>query len=89
MRANALKVFLILGYTVLALVVFSMEGQVAWGPGIALAAGNAIGGWIGAHVAVRKGEGWIRAVLVAALVASAVKLMGLDSAVTGWFSGSG
>ena len=86
-RANAVKVFLALGYSVLALIVFLSGDKVAWGPGIALALGNASGGWLGAHVAVRKGEGWIRVVLLAAVLASAVKLTGLGSLALGILRG--
>ena len=40
-----------------------------------LAAGMALGGWIGSHVAVGKGEKFIRIVLNVALVAMAAKLL--------------
>ena len=75
-RANLVKVFLVLVYTVIALVLFAAEGQVALVEGVALAAGNAWGGWLGARTAVEKGERWIRAVLVAAVLLCAAKLLG-------------
>jgi len=76
-RANLLKVFFVLGYSVLALALFLISGQVALGYGLVLAVGNAAGGWVGARLAVEKGESWIRVVLVLAVLASAAKLLGL------------
>ncbi len=76
-RANLVKVFLILVYSVLAVAIFARVGQVAILPGLALAAGNAAGGWVGAHLAVDKGEGLVRVVLTCAVIVSAAKLTGL------------
>ncbi|NNF06392.1 MAG: hypothetical protein HKN21_06500, partial [Candidatus Eisenbacteria bacterium] len=33
-------------------------------------------GWVGAHLTIHKGESWIRAVFVIAVVLSALKLLG-------------
>ncbi len=76
-RANLIKIFLILMYSILALALFLAEGKVALVPGLALAAGNALGGWVGAHLAVRKGESWIKVVLAVAVIVSAAQLTGL------------
>ena len=43
--------------------------------GIVLALGNSIGGYLGAHFAVTKGEGLIRLVLNLVLVAFIIKLL--------------
>ncbi|MGB0583249.1 MAG: sulfite exporter TauE/SafE family protein [Limisphaerales bacterium] len=74
-RVNMHKVFVVGVYTAAALVVFVMTGNVLWIPGIALAIGNSIGGWIGSHLSVKKGEPFIRKVLYLALGAMAVKLL--------------
>jgi len=76
-RANLLKVFFVLGYSVLALVLFLLSGQVALVYGLVLAVGNMAGGWLGARLAVEKGERWIRIVLILAVLASAAKLLGV------------
>jgi len=73
-RVNMHKVFIIGVYTVPALVVFALKGQVWWFAGLALAAGNAVGGWIGTHVTISRGEGAIKFVFTAAVVAMAAKL---------------
>jgi len=75
-RANAVKVFLVLGYSVLAVILFTAGNRMVLAPALALAAGNAAGGWMGAHLAVTRGEGWIRWVVTATVLASAAKLLG-------------
>jgi len=74
-RVNMHKVFIIGVYTIVALAVFAFSGAVDWLAGGSLAIGNAAGGWVGAHVAVRKGEKWIRIILYVALVALAINLL--------------
>lgn len=74
---NMHKVFIILIYTIPALAVFSLTGNVNWQFGLVLAAGNALGGWWGAHAAVKGGEKVIRIVLAVAIIIMAGKLFGL------------
>jgi len=45
-------------------------------PAIVLAIGLSIGGWTGAKFAVRGGESRIRAVMIVAAIALALKLLG-------------
>jgi len=71
---NMHKVFIILIYTIPALIVFILTGNVAWKYGIALAAGNSIGGWWGAHAAVKGGDKVIRIVLAVGITIMAFKL---------------
>lgn len=74
---NMHKVFIILIYTVPALLVFILTGNVFWKFGLVLAAGNSIGGWWGAHAAVKGGEKLIRIILAVAIFIMALKLFGL------------
>ncbi|MCB1232944.1 MAG: sulfite exporter TauE/SafE family protein [Verrucomicrobiae bacterium] len=74
-RVNMHKVFVVGVYTLAALIVFAARGQVWWIPGLALAVGNSLGGWIGSQISVKKGEKWIRIVLYVTLVAMALKLI--------------
>jgi len=74
-RVNMHKVFIIGAYTIVALIVFASRGHVAWYAGLCLAAGNAAGGWIGSHVAVKKGERLIKTILYIVLLAMAAKLL--------------
>ena len=76
-RANAAKVVVNFCFTLLALPVFVLAGQVAWIPALALGAGFAGGGVLGARLAVRGGERLIRPVLVVCVVALAGRMFGL------------
>lgn len=70
-KANALKLLIILLYTPLALLIFFMNGDVNLWLGLVLAVGNMTGAWIGTKIAVKWGAVLIRYfVLVAILVAS-------------------
>jgi len=74
-RTNMHKVFIALVFSIVALSVFAAKAPIAWDAGIALAAGNALGGWMGAHATIRRGEQFIKRALLAVLVAMAVKLV--------------
>lgn len=74
---NNIKVLVTFVVTLVALPVFIVQGQVAWGPALVLAAGFTAGGWLGAHVAVKGGERVIRVVMVVAALALAGELLGL------------
>ncbi len=75
LKTSMHKVFIILIYTVPALFVFLYRKDVIWSMGLVLAAGNALGAWVGTHFAVKKGEKFIRVVLLVAMLAMAVKLI--------------
>jgi len=74
-RASMHKVFIIGTYTIAALIVFITQVELLWMLGICLALGNSIGAWIGAHIAVTKGEGLIKTVLNIVLVVFIIKLL--------------
>lgn len=76
-NANAVKVVVIMALTAIAVPVFILRDQIDWGFAALLAIGFAIGGWVGARVAVRGGERVIRPVLVAAVLALAGRMVGL------------
>ena len=73
-RTNAIKLFVVFFYTIIALAVFITEGNIDLYLGLTLAVGNATGAWIGSHWAVAKGNKWIRVVLVVAVVVFAIDL---------------
>ncbi len=74
-RVNAYKVFIVGIYTLVALAIFADRGQVLWLAGASLAVGTTIGGWIGAHFTVKRGERLIRIVLNAVLIVMAARLL--------------
>lgn len=73
-RANALKVLVILLWTPLALWQFAAGGQVEWLLGLALAAGNLSGALVGVRLTVLKGSRWVRRVVTVTVIAFAVLL---------------
>ena len=73
--ANAVKNAIGFCVTLLALVVFVAHGQVRWAPGLVMALGNVVGGYLGAHLAIRRGQKFILAVLVIVMVATGLKLL--------------
>jgi uncharacterized membrane protein YfcA len=76
-RANAIKVSVNFVLVLVAIPVFVLAGQIAWLPALLLGAGFAVGGEIGARLAVRGGERLIRPVLALAVVALAGRMLGL------------
>ncbi|MCA8887490.1 MAG: sulfite exporter TauE/SafE family protein [Parvularculaceae bacterium] len=74
-RANMHKVFVALVFSIVSLGVFAANVEIEWALGVALAAGYAIGGWVGANASIHGGEKLIKRVFYLALVAMAVKLL--------------
>jgi len=73
-RGNAIKVLNVLIVTVVAGGFFAWTGNIHWDDGLALAAGSFVGGMVGVRLTVKKGERFIRMVVVTALVVFAVRL---------------
>jgi len=62
--ANAIKVFIVLIYTAVALSMFAISGLVNWKLGLVLAVGNMIGAYVGTVFAIFKGAKWVKWVLM-------------------------
>ncbi len=77
LRANAIKVLLVAGFTVVPLGIFLWHDLVAWVPGLVLAVGSALGAWVGARLTMSWGPAFIRWVLVAVVLISSTRLLGL------------
>jgi uncharacterized protein len=69
-QANAIKLALTLGYTLVSLPMFALAGQVAWREGVVLAVGGLVGGWVGTHLQLRGGANLVRWVVVVAVATS-------------------
>lgn len=76
-RANAVKVLIVLAFTISALIVFMLNGQVQWGIGLLLAVGNSLGAWVAARMAVERGANFVRWLLIAVVAVSAANLLGI------------
>jgi uncharacterized protein len=74
-RANAVKVLVILCFTVLALGVFILNDQVRWDIGLVLGAGNMTGAWLGTRTAAKRGAKFVRWLLIAVVTVSGILLL--------------
>lgn len=74
-RVNMHKVAITLVFTLVAFALFAAQVEIVWLAGLALAIGNFVGGWLGAHTTIAKGEVWIRRIFYLALVGLILKLL--------------
>ena len=72
---NMHKVFIVFIYTIPAVIIFAITDNVNWVFGLSLGIGSALGGWWGAKFSIKKGEKFIKYVLMAAILIMAVKLL--------------
>lgn len=84
-RANAVKLVINMLFTIVALTVFVLNDQVDWTIGILLAIGNAAGAWIAARMAMERGAEFVRYVLIAVVVVSAIRFLGIGNFVMSAF----
>ena len=73
-KTNSAKVFVALIYSLSAVAVFIYEDVINWEYGLTLAAGNAFGGWLTSRWSVKKGDKWIKRILVVTVIGLAIKL---------------
>ncbi len=73
-KTNSIKVFVVLIYTSAALLVFVYEDQINWVYGLTLAVGHACGGWFASRWSVKKGDRWIKGILIITVFAFSIKL---------------
>lgn len=76
-QANAVKVFIVLCYTAIALIVFIYAGQINYLYGFILSAGNATGAFIASKYAKQIGVKPIRYILLIAVMLAAMKVLGV------------
>jgi uncharacterized protein len=72
--ANAAKNLIVLAFTAAALAVFVVNGQVEWAYGLLLAAGQSLGAWAAARLAIARGVEFVRWAVIGIVGASAVAL---------------
>ena len=76
-KANALKVFIILLYTPFAISIFILNGQINYKIGLILALGNMSGAVVASRFATKKGAKFVRYILLVVLLLASIKLLGL------------
>ncbi|HVS79016.1 MAG TPA: sulfite exporter TauE/SafE family protein [Candidatus Saccharimonadales bacterium] len=74
-KANANSKLIALGGTTAAILVFARAGVINLVAGVPLMIGSAIGGYIGAHTALKKEEKLVRNLLAVVAIASGIKLL--------------
>ena len=74
-KTNSVKVFVALIYSTAAIVIFIIEGQVNWVYGLTLAIGNSAGGWFASQWSVKKGDRWIKRVVLISASVMAIKML--------------
>ena len=75
-RGNATKSLLVGLFTLPPLGIYVYHDLVVWIPGLALAAGSTLGGWLGSKMTVSWGPRFVRWVLSAVIVVAASRLLG-------------
>lgn len=78
-QSNGIKLLLVLVFSVPALILFQINGQVHWPLGCLMAVGQGAGAWLAAHFAAKSENApiWIRRLLIAVILGSILKLTGL------------
>ncbi len=76
-KANAIKVWIVLLYTPLALIVFILHDQVHWTYGLIHAIGNIIGAFIASRFAVSWGANFVRWVIIVVILIFSSDLLGI------------
>lgn len=77
-KANGMKVLIILLYTPVALTLFIVSGLLTWEYviiGLFLAAGNMLGAYIGVNIAVKGGAKFLRIMLLVAIFIASLRLL--------------
>lgn len=85
-RGNAVKVGIVLLFTISALYVFILNGQVEWVIGSVMAIGSMLGAWAGAKFAVESSAIWVRRLVIVIVVISALELLGGFAWLAAFFS---
>lgn len=73
-KTNSIKVTVALVYTIAAVGVFIYKDAIDWKYALVLAIGNAFGGYLGTVFSVKRGDKWIKGILLVTILALAVKL---------------
>ena len=74
-KANAIKMFIIMLYMPVTMVIFALNGQIDYKYGLLLGIGTVIGAHLAVVLAIKKGSSLIRYFLLFAILVSAIKLI--------------
>jgi len=74
---NGRKMFITTVFTIPAILIFAVQGQIHWGYAIVLAIGNYVGGTMATRWAIDKGEKVVKYILTVAIILMVIKLFGI------------
>ncbi len=80
-RANAVKVLIVLGFTIFALGIFIWSDLVRWDIGLILGLGNMLGAWVATRQAAKRGAPFVRWLLIVIVAYAALKYLGIITLV--------
>ncbi len=86
LHANPVKLLIVLCYTVPALLIFILYDQVIWTVGLILGIGNMLGAYTAVKLSIKKGNPFIRWILIIVVSFSAVKLLGIHTYIINLFN---
>lgn len=86
-KANAIKVWIVLLYSPFALTIFILNGAVNWQFGLVHGIGNIMGALVASQFAVAKGVGFVKWVIIVVIIITSAQLFGLYdfNALVGYF----
>ncbi len=76
-RINSMKMMIVAIYMVSSIIIFLINGKINWLYGLTLAVGNSLGAYLGSVFSVKKGDKWIKVILVVVIVIMSLKLFGI------------
>ena len=76
-KANAIKVFIVLAYAPLTLILFIIYNQINWKYGFIMSIGAVIGALVASRLAVSKGVEFIKWVIVIVIIVTAADMFGI------------
>lgn len=83
-KANSIKNFIVMIYTIFALAIFIMNDQVNFTYGLLMAVGSMGGAWLASKLAIDKGAQFVRYILLIMILVSAIELSGFREYLFGF-----
>lgn len=74
-EANATGIIPWFALSLSSLIIFARNGIIDYRNGIVLFVGMAVGGYLGAHTAIKKGDLWIKRLFILVVIISSIKLL--------------
>lgn len=75
LEASATELFSFTIFSIVSTVIFMINGIVDYGIGALLFLGMLVGGYVGAHTAIRKGSNWVKVFFAIMVLASVLKVL--------------